>query len=119
MKPIADAERFVVNDSAAFEPWLDDKGEQTGWSFLQVGKDFEPGVGFHLFKMDPGTTSTPHEHTGPEQFYVIEGTLIDNDGTTYRKGDLVWLGKGTQHSSYTPDGCLLVVHIETMERNLT
>ncbi|MGI9406492.1 MAG: cupin domain-containing protein [Hyphomicrobiaceae bacterium] len=119
MKPVANTDRVVRSVATdAFTPWLDDDGNETGWSYMQLGDDFTPGVGFHMFKMEPGSTSTPHEHTGAEHFYVVDGTLIENDGTVYRKGDLVLMKKGTQHSSHTPDGCLLAVYIETMERNL-
>ena len=30
-------------------------------------------------------------------------------------GDLVWLRKGTQHTSYSPNGCLIVVYLEADE----
>ena len=33
----------------------------------------------------------------------------------FRKGDLVWLRDGTEHCSYTPNGCLLAVHIAATE----
>ena len=41
----------------------------------------------------------------------IEGELVENDGTVFRKGDLVWLRDGTEHCSHSPNGCLLAVHI--------
>ena len=45
------------------------------------------------------------------RFYIIEGDLIDHDGTKYGPGDLVWLRKGTEHTSYSPNGCLIVVYL--------
>ena len=46
---------------------------------------------------------------------MIEGGLIDNDGTVYRPADLVQLKEGTQHSSHTPHACLLAVSIGGIE----
>lgn len=119
MKAVASHERQVVNiHSAKFEPF--DMGGQSlpGQSYLQLDRSFAPGSGFHIFKMDPGVTTTPHQHTCDEQWLMLEGELTDNDGTVYRPGDLVLMKKGTQHSSSTVDGCLLAVFIATPEIDL-
>ncbi len=73
------------------------------------------GVGFHIYRMEPGAVSQPHEHTCDEQFLVLDGELIDNDGTVYRTGNLVLLRIGTQHSSTTQTGCTLAVFVEAPE----
>ena len=113
MKPIQPADRRVANiHTAAYTPFPGAPG--TG--VLQLGTDTPPGVGFHVYKMEPGARSEAHEHTGNEEFLVLEGELIDNDGTVYRPGDLVWLGKGTQHYSDAPNGCLLAVYIPVAEQ---
>ena len=117
MKPIADAERQVVNVATGeFKPFPNPDGSDSRTSALQLDPSKPFGSGFHLYRMEPGSQSFAHEHMGLEQFYVIEGELIDNDGTVYRPGDLVCLDEGTQHSSTSPDGCLLVVHIEAPEK---
>ena len=46
---------------------------------------------------------------------MIEGELIDNDGTVYRAGDVVWLAPGTEHTSRTETGCLIAVYAEASE----
>ena len=33
------------------------------------------GEGSYLYKMGPGAQSNPHEHEGPEEFYMLEGDL--------------------------------------------
>jgi quercetin dioxygenase-like cupin family protein len=68
--------------------------------------------------MAPGSQSQAHEHTSEEQFYVIEGEVIDNDGYVYRAGDFVLLKPGTQHFSRTETGATLAVFVRTAERNL-
>lgn len=119
MKPIADDERRVKNiHSDEFEPWLSEEGEYRGESVMQLDRDKPRGVGFHVYKMDPGTSSRPHQHSGHEEFLILSGELVDNDGTVYRSGDLVWLKEGTQHSSYTKDGCVIAVYIPNAETML-
>ncbi len=117
MKPISPEERRVVNvNTGTFQPFLNSDGSNSNTSVLQLDPSKPFGAGFHLYRMEPGSTSQAHEHMGLEQFYVVEGELIDNDGTVYTAGDLVCLDKGTQHSSISPKGCLIVVHIEVPEQ---
>jgi anti-sigma factor ChrR (cupin superfamily) len=118
MDPIAKQDRRVTNiRTGTFKAWDNDRAP--GQSVLQVDDDAPFGVGFHIFRMEPGAVTTPHEHTSNEQFYVIEGDLIDHDGTEYGPGDLVCLKQGTIHNSTTKNGCLLVVHLGTEERSIT
>lgn len=120
MKEIAREDRRVANIyDDDFEPFCDEAGFNRGEHVLQINSHAQRGVGFHVYRMAPGLTTTPHEHTEDEEFLVLEGELTDNDGHVYRRGDLVWLRKGTQHSSHTKDGALLAVYIATPEKNLT
>ena len=48
-------------------------------------------------------------------FLMIEGEIIDNDGTVYRKGDVVWLAPGTEHTSHSPNGALIAVYSKDTE----
>lgn len=116
MRKIEQHERRVANiHRDAFEPFMS-KGEPCdGQSLLQLENNAPHGTGFHIYRMDPGTTTTPHEHSCNEQFLILAGDLTDNDGYEYHPGDLVLLTKGTQHSSTTKNGCTLAVYIETME----
>ncbi len=118
MKPVAEGERIVVNIyEAEFEPLVTDRGEYDG-SVLQLDRSKPLGTGFNVYKMEPGYTTIPHEHRGNEEFLIISGDLTDNDGTVYRPGDLVWLKAGTQHCSYTENGCIIAEYIETGEASL-
>lgn len=71
-----------------------------------------------MLRMEPGTSSKPHEHMGHEEFLVLEGHLIDLDGVEYKTGDFVHLLPGSKHSSHTPDGCLLMVILRGSNRPL-
>jgi anti-sigma factor ChrR (cupin superfamily) len=81
-------------------------------SVLQLNDDKPLGTGFHIYRMAAGETTVAHKHASDEEFYIIEGDIIDHDGTRYGAGDLVWLRKGTEHTSYSPNGCLIVVYLE-------
>jgi quercetin dioxygenase-like cupin family protein len=117
MKKIEAKDRRIANiRTGAYKPWINQDGKTTNSAILQLNPAKPLGIGFHVYRMDPGARSDPHEHGGDEEFLVLEGRLIDNDGTVYGPGDLVWLGKGTQHYSDAPEGCLLAVYIEKPEK---
>ncbi len=118
MKVIKPNQRKVANvyDDAAFSPYDPSGLNETGTHFIQLNPDSERDVGFYIYRMAPGARSTPHRHGGAEEFLIVDGELIDNDGTTYRQGDVVWLAAGTEHSSYTETGCLVAVYAEAAEK---
>ena len=93
----------------SFEPF-DNYGEPIkGMSWYKISYDKEKGQGSYILKMDPGSKSVPHEHVNYEEFYMLEGELIDEDGQLFQKGDFVRFETGTQHSSSTKKGCKLLV----------
>ncbi len=115
LKPVEPARRHVVNiHEAAFVPMPSDLGT-SGESVVQLGEDRQLGSGFHVYRMAPGTWTTPHAHIGEEHFLVLEGGLVDHDGYEYGPGDLVCLDEGTVHCSHSPNGALLVVFYGTAE----
>jgi len=120
MKEIAPAERLVANiyDEAAHQSFVCDGREMPGETIVQLDTSYPQAAGFHVYRMAPGVTTIPHEHTCDEQFLILEGDLTDNDGFEYKPGDLVLLKKGTQHCSSTKNGCLLAVFIATPEHDL-
>ena len=119
MKPVSKDDRKIANIyEAEFEPWVMENGEIHDSSVLQHDKTKPRGVGFHVYKMEPGCTTTPHMHTNNEEFLILSGELIENDGTVFREGDLVWMKKGTEHYSHTKTGCVMAVSIETAEEDL-
>lgn len=65
--------------------------------------------GCYLFKMGPGSESIPHVHRNNEDYLILEGELIEDDGTVLKPGDFVHYDKGTRHNSRTDTGCLILV----------
>jgi len=119
MKPINPNDRRVANiHQAAFTPFAYPDGLALGDAILQLDDTSELGTGFHVYRMPPGMTTRGHRHNGHEQFLILEGELHESDGTIFRAGDLVFYRDGTEHNSYTPNGCLLAVHIAGPETAL-
>ena len=115
MKPISPHDRRAAHVSAAFSPFVYPDGVALGDEVLQPNTDRPLGEGFHLYRMPAGMTTRGHRHNGEEHFFVLEGELIDSDGTVFRKGDIVSYRSGTEHNSHSPSGCLLVVYITEAE----
>ena len=112
MKPIAAADRRIANiHAAAFTPFVYPDGLALGDAVLQLDQDQPLGTGFHVYRMPAGMTMRGHRHNGHEQFLILKGELHESDGTILRAGDLVFYRDGSEHNSYTPNGCLLAVHI--------
>ena len=106
------------DQTAEFKAFVYPDGLALGDSVLQLDDSQPLGVGFHVYRMPPGMTTRAHRHNGPEQFLILEGELHESDGTILRAGDLVFYANGTEHNSYTPEGCLLAVHIAGPETTL-
>jgi len=74
------------------------------------------GQGTYILKMDPEAKSLPHEHTGYEEFLMLDGELIDPDGKVFKKGDFITFEPGSTHSSHTKDGCLILVFMRGINK---
>jgi quercetin dioxygenase-like cupin family protein len=117
VKPIQPSERVVRNIlTTPYEPLTYEGIAHEGMTHITLDPRRTPGTGLYALKMAPGSVSTAHEHPDDEIFFVLEGELIDHDGTVYRAGDMVLLRPGTQHASRTPDGCTLLVYQDRVER---
>ena len=76
------------------------------------------GQGTYVLKMEPGANSLPHEHTGFEEFLMLDGELTDPDGKIFKKGDFISFEPGSTHSSHTKDGCLILVFMRGINQPL-
>ena len=65
-------------------------GEKTNdLSWWPISKDDDSKYEVYLIKFDPGSSSNFHRHNGNEEFYVIYGKLIDNDGNGFTEINLL------------------------------
>ena len=91
-----------------FEPYDMDGPLEKDKSCLPVSWTKESGRGCYLIRMEPGSETIAHEHRCREEFLILEGELIESDGTVLKTGDMVSYDQGTFHNSRTETGCLLI-----------
>lgn len=60
-----------------------------------------------LTRLAPGARLPRHRHVGLEQSFVLEGTLVDEDGAC-TAGNFVWRRPGSVHTAWSPDGCVVL-----------
>lgn len=70
-------------------------------------EDKETGLLTALFRWQPGTALDLHEHVEIEQTYVLEGSIVDDEGVA-AVGDYVWRPKGNRHVARSPNGALVI-----------
>ena len=101
--------RKITNlDHLKFEPF-DKYGEPIkGWTWHKISFDEKTNYGTYISKLEPGTKTIPHIHSGYEEFLILEGELIDSDGTVLKKGDFITYEPNSSHSSFTEKGCLIL-----------
>ena len=90
----------------------------SGMSWHKISYDDKTNLGTYISKLEPGTKTIPHKHNGYEEFYVLEGELIDSDGTIFKTGDFVTFEPGTTHGSRTETGCLLITFMRGINEPL-
>ena len=54
-----------------------------------------------------GAELSLHEHVEVEQTFVLEGSLVDDEGEV-RAGNYVWRPKGNRHTARSPNGALVL-----------
>ena len=106
---LAGQEKLAALDSRYVEtpdlPW---KPTPTpGIDMKVLLEDKESGLLTALFRWEPGTELPLHEHVEIEQTYVLEGSIVDEEGEV-RAGDYVWRPKGNRHIARSPNGALVI-----------
>jgi mannose-6-phosphate isomerase-like protein (cupin superfamily) len=75
---------------------------------LDLTYDRNTGHGSYMIRMQPGAETTAHQHNVREEYLIIEGDLVEPDGLVLGPGDYVCYEPGTEHSSRTVNGCLII-----------
>lgn len=101
--------QIVATGTAEFLPYDLDGPLQPDISWLPVSYQADSGNGSYLMRMQPGAVTIEHVHEGVEDYMVLEGELIESDGTVLKAGDFVSYAPGSRHNSRTETGCLIVV----------
>ncbi len=105
----ADGRRFVRLAERRFGPYDLDGPLQPEFGLINLTYDKDKGEGTYLMRMEPGAVTIAHTHRGYEDFLIVEGELIDDDGTVFRAGDLITYPPGSYHNSRSDTGCVILV----------
>ena len=94
--------------SLKFKPFNKYGKKIKGWTWHIISFNRKTNFGTYISKLEPDTKTLAHIHSGHEEFLILEGELIDSDGTVFKKGYFVSYKPNTSHSSYTKKGCLIL-----------
>ncbi len=86
-------------------PW-----QPTGHAGIDIKilmKDDTTGLMTALFRWQPGSVLSDHEHVEIEQSWILEGSLVDEDGEV-TAGNFVWRPAGSRHVARAPKGALIL-----------
>ena len=81
----------------------------SGLKWIPLSEDENLDHEVFIIRFEADSSSNLHRHNGYEEFYVLNGELIDSDGKVFKKGDYIKFEKGSKHSSYSETGCTLLV----------
>lgn len=105
----ANARRRIINTaSTPFDVYDFDGPVQEDMSLLMLSHDRESGQGAYMIRMEPGAETIRHVHRRREEYLILEGDLVESDGTVLGPGDYVIYPPGSEHNSRTVGGCLLI-----------
>lgn len=105
------AQRVVIETQRA--PWV--SSPMPGVQRLYLERDGgEVARATSLVRFAPGAHFSHHTHELGEEFFVLEGTFVDEDAI-YPAGTYVRHPPGSSHQPHSPDGCLLFVKLRQFE----
>lgn len=90
---------------------------QDDMGLIRLSYDAESGQGAYMIRMEPGAETIAHVHKRREEYFIIEGDLIESDGKVLGPGDYVVYQPGSYHNSRTDTGCLLIGIDYSFEEN--
>jgi anti-sigma factor ChrR (cupin superfamily) len=96
------ASRFI---DTVLVPWIE---TSPGNKMKVIYHDPESGMLTILSRLEPGCGIPAHVHEDLEQTYVLEGSLVDDEGAC-TAGNFVIRAKGSRHAPTAPNGCTMLV----------
>jgi anti-sigma factor ChrR (cupin superfamily) len=96
------ASRFIKTESL---PWI---ATAPGNKMKVIYHDPATDMLTILAKLEPGAGIPPHMHEDLEQTFVLEGSLVDDEGEC-TAGNFVIRAKGSRHAPTAPKGCTMLV----------
>ena len=96
------ASRYVDVDNLPWKPT-----PCAGIDMKILLEDKESGLMTALFRWQAGAELALHEHVEVEQTFVLQGSLVDEEGEV-TAGNYVWRPKGNRHIAKSPHGALVL-----------
>jgi anti-sigma factor ChrR (cupin superfamily) len=96
------ASRFINTNEV---PWVE---ATPGNKMKVIHHDPSSGLLTIISRLEPGSGIPPHVHEDIEQTYVLEGSLVDDEGEC-TAGNFVIRPKGSRHAPKAPKGCTMLV----------
>ena len=96
------ASRFIETEAI---PWIE---TSPGSRMKVIYHDPATDMLTILSKLEPGAGIPPHVHEDLEQTFVLEGSLVDQEGEC-TAGNFVIRARGSRHSPTAPNGCTMLV----------
>jgi len=96
------ASRFIETDTV---PWIENA---PGHKSKVIYYDPKTELLTIISKLEPGAGIREHTHEDLEQTYVLEGSLVDDEGEC-TAGNFVIRAKGSHHAPQAPNGCTMLV----------
>src|SRR5437899_7738298 len=96
------ASRFIETESV---PWIE---TAPGNKMKVIYHDPATGMLTILAELSPGAGIPQHVHEDLEQTFVLEGSLVDDEGEC-TAGNFVIRAKGSRHAPTAPNGCKMLV----------
>ncbi len=96
------ASRFIETDNV---PWIENA---PGHKSKVIYFDPRTEMLTIISKLEPGSGIREHTHEDLEQTYVLEGSLVDDEGEC-TAGNFVIRAKGSRHAPRAPKGCTMLV----------
>jgi anti-sigma factor ChrR (cupin superfamily) len=96
------ASRFIETEAV---PWIE---MSPGNKMKVIYHDPNTDMLTILSKLEPGAGIPPHVHEDLEQTFVLEGSLVDDEGAC-TAGNFVIRAKGSRHAPTAPNGCTMLV----------
>ncbi len=91
--------RIYATASLKMRPYDLDGPLQPEMSYAPLSHDARSERGSYLMRMEPGAATIPHVHAYREEFLILEGEAIDDDGTVLKPGDWIVYEPGTRQSA--------------------
>ncbi len=96
------ASRFIETDDV---PWIENA---PGHKSKVIYYDPKTEMLTIISRLEPGAGIREHTHEDLEQTYVLEGSLVDDEGEC-TAGNFVIRAKGSRHAPRAPNGCTMLV----------